>query len=472
MKKSLLNERLQRTAFFVIFCTLGMQGVKAEVIFSEEHVVGSWNAQQLPIATYPNLRTVREGDVVAITVTAIEEGARVTLQNSSWHGLSGCEEYISEAKTCYFVMNEENAAEIKTNGLIVTGEKYTFNKVEVLYKKSLWTGLVNDNAGWGQSDALDKSIFSSLVEGDLLGVTVSAINDGETWHQYALRYNYESSSIEKTGVSTANTYVHVLTPDQVSQLQEEGKAINIIAQYLCVTELTTYTAFPTSITLTDTEFPYFLPGEYATVNVSRSFLEGYNTIILPFATTAAELTGSEASFAATIKSSDDEGGCTILKFVKVNEMEANKPYLIYVTEDTPIATLRNKSLVSIPEGSWEYQSWDYGDTPANRWYLQGNYTPANEAVRGNYVVSGANTINKAGSSSTLKGLRAYLVNQTSGGVKSQISFVIEDTETGIKCVDKGQLTMENATIYNLAGLRMNMPMKGVNIINGKQVIVK
>ncbi len=52
-------------------------------------------------------------------------------------------------------------------------------------------------------------------------------------------------------------------------------------------------------------------------------------------------------------------------------------------------------------------------------------------------------------------------------------------EDGIKALDNeerttgnGQRTMENATFFNLAGQRMQHPMRGVYIVNGKKIIVK
>lgn len=43
-------------------------------------------------------------------------------------------------------------------------------------------------------------------------------------------------------------------------------------------------------------------------------------------------------------------------------------------------------------------------------------------------------------------------------------------ETGIECVINDELKV--STIYNLAGQRLATPMKGINVINGRKVIVK
>ena len=206
----------------------------AEVVFNSEHNVGSWNAQQLPVGDYSVLAKASEGDVVAINVTAVETGARITLQDISWDGFA--DEYNCEVGRHYFVLSASDAAKLNGGGLIVTGEKYTFDKVELLYRKPLWEGTVDDNEGWKQSEALGNDLFAALQEGDLLGIGITAINDGESWHQVAIRGDYEN--ILSAGISEAKTLVSVLTAEQVLALQT--KTVDVTAQYLKVSGLYTY----------------------------------------------------------------------------------------------------------------------------------------------------------------------------------------------------------------------------------------
>ena len=49
-------------------------------------------------------------------------------------------------------------------------------------------------------------------------------------------------------------------------------------------------------------------------------------------------------------------------------------------------------------------------------------------------------------------------------------FIEEGTPTGIKVIENIQ--NKNATIYDLNGVRLSEPKKGINIINGQKVIVK
>ena len=52
-------------------------------------------------------------------------------------------------------------------------------------------------------------------------------------------------------------------------------------------------------------------------------------------------------------------------------------------------------------------------------------------------------------------------------------ITIEGTYTdGIDEMENGQWTMDNVVIYNLSGQRLSKPQRGVNIINGKKIVVK
>jgi cephalosporin-C deacetylase len=207
----------------------------AEVVFSGEHAVGSWNAQQLPVGDYPVLAKASAGDVIAVTISDAGGSGRVTLQDTSWSGFA--DEYNCADGRHYFVLNETTAATVKANGLIVTGENYTLTQVELLYKMAIWEGTVDDNSGWEQSDALSNGLFAGLSAGDVLGIDVTAINDGESWHQVAIRVDYADNMISAS-TSEAKTLLYELTADQVTTLQT--KTINVIAQYLKVSALYTY----------------------------------------------------------------------------------------------------------------------------------------------------------------------------------------------------------------------------------------
>ena len=207
----------------------------AEVVWNDEpHNVGSWNAKQLPIANYAVLAKANEGDIIAITVSAVQTGARITLQNTAWQGM--VDEYNVAVGVHPFVLTAAMAAEINTNGLIITGENYSFTKVELLYQTPLWVGTLDDTSSWTQSDALNGESLAALSAGSILGFEIAEIHESE-WHSYALRANYETNPIEGW-ISNTQTALHILSEADVTNLQ--NKTIVLLARYLKITGFYTY----------------------------------------------------------------------------------------------------------------------------------------------------------------------------------------------------------------------------------------
>lgn len=227
-----------RKLFLFIGAVLLSVAMQAEIVFSgDAHNTGSWNAKQMPVADFPVLAKASAGDLIVITVSEAETGGRICLQNMAWAGL-GYDEYNVVAGVYPFVLTAEAAAEVNTNGLIVTGEKYSFNKVELLYQRTLWTGSVDATGNWQQSDALNNDLFAFLKEGDFLGVTVSEIHEGE-WHQYSIRENYATNIIEHS-MNAAKTGVDRLTASVVASLK--SNTIILVSSYLHATAIHTYVA--------------------------------------------------------------------------------------------------------------------------------------------------------------------------------------------------------------------------------------
>ena len=50
------------------------------------------------------------------------------------------------------------------------------------------------------------------------------------------------------------------------------------------------------------------------------------------------------------------------------------------------------------------------------------------------------------------------------------AYIVEGTPTGIKVIENTQ--KKNATVYDLNGVRLSEPKKGINIINGQKVVIK
>ena len=95
----------------------------------------------------------------------------------------------------------------------------------------------------------------------------------------------------------------------------------------------------------------------------------------------------------------------------------------------------------------------------------------------NYILN--NGVNGIGfyraAGNTVAANRAYIsiLKSESADVKAFIALPgMEDTPTGIEAVESSQTTVDSKAIYNLAGQRLQKLQKGVNIVNGKKVLVK
>ena len=74
----------------------------------------------------------------------------------------------------------------------------------------------------------------------------------------------------------------------------------------------------------------------------------------------------------------------------------------------------------------------------------------------------------ADGATTIPGFKAYL--PAAGG--SPVKAFRFDSADAIESIVNNQLSKDNAAIYNLAGQRINKLQKGINIVNGKKVLVK
>jgi len=185
------------------------------------------------------------------------------------------------------------------------------------------------------------------------------------------------------------------------------------------------------------------------VSLNIAATNQYGTIILPF--NAAVPAGVTAYSVAKTEGST-------LTLVEENAFVANTPYIVFAESG---ATETLSGLGSA-----------YTDATYNTGWLTGVYA-AIDAPAGTYVLQ--NNDNKvgfyrveSGEEPTVGANRAYLtVPAAAGDVKA--FFFGDDTATAIQSVFSGVAAGE---IYDLSGRKLNKLQKGVNIVNGKKVMVK
>ena len=435
--------------------------------------------------------TFEAGNILRVYVTVPEGGANFKIVykgapgwnettipsiGNQWPWVNGGETYKD-----FTLTDEDITALTGKNIYIYKGENSTIERVSLFTVEAetsfvVWQG-TTVAGDWANATQINISSFASaeVSDGDVLRVYVQDIATDKD-SQISLHYkdsegSWKDFSTTPMYYNPAVTTAYVdfsITGDLLSTLKAENgeKALLVRGKYYTATKVEVIKSAGYYVTLSDQYTALYLPGT-ANVNITRSLLAGYNTITVPFAATAKELTGSGEAKLYELTGVNTEGD-VVLTFTKVDATVANKPYLIYVVSDVDV---QDQSSITISElvDDWKNQTW------TGSFCMQGNYKPSLSVYQVNgkacYVVSDEYTIEPTGSAATLNGMRAYIYdNASSSEVKSNITFAIDDTATGI-CQTINPKHVHGLT-YSLSGQRLHSAQKGINIIDGKKVIIK
>lgn len=210
-----------------------------------------------------------------------------------------------------------------------------------------------------------------------------------------------------------------------------------------------------------TDFTTIEPG-LKNIHFTRPLKKGWNSICMPCNVNPFCFTNDEDTKLQELSSADDNG----LNFVEVQELEANKPYLIYVPSEKSSSYFGAEIVAAEPQAQCR-----------GGFCFQGNYTPS-FAMRNRYGVAdhGAEGqfIQKGGETSTLPATGAYF---TASGKPASVKLNLGGEVTGID--SNGVIISDSASapVYDLKGVRVSngslegLP-KGLYIQGGKKVYVK
>ena len=167
------------------------------------------------------------------------------------------------------------------------------------------------------------------------------------------------------------------------------------------------------------------------------------------------------------------GGTAYFEFETANTMAAGEPYLIAVPGDRwgDMYNLTNKEFtfhgenVSVKAGTGV-------DKVAGEYAFKGNYTKA-DCSKG-YKLNEKGDFFELQNANTEKPFRAFFASteETSSSASAKVLRLDFSETNGINMMESKEVSLENATIYNLNGQRIKQLQRGVNIINGKKIIVK
>ena len=264
---------------------------------------------------------------------------------------------------------------------------------------------------------------------------------------YAYKY-------ETTGVELAQQSFYFVAPVDGNYVFVFGNSGNTV-----FTDIQLYSV--DSNTLTLSQSTKYAAGTYPNVILDgRTFsADKWNTLCVPFAFDKDGFAEVKELSSITVT-----GDHVRMAFADASTIVAGKPYLVKAKSNGDELTATNVSVVAGVQES----SATANDYTVN--YV-GTYdgVALTDANSNAWVVSN-NQLWNVNSDVTVGAYRAYFTVTTPAPVKA-LFFNFDDADA-IQAIDNGQLTIDNGQIFNLAGQRLSKMQKGINIVNGKKVLVK
>ncbi len=254
------------------------------------------------------------------------------------------------------------------------------------------------------------------------------------------------------------------------------------------TVVTYYAVFqekPNVITLEPTSSTYDAD-TYETVTLHRTFLQGYNTIALPFDTDVQALTGRNSAddWVAQLTGvtyNQQDGFTLFFQQVPGGRIHAFQPYVLYLGQSVVDPSWTNITLapaqpVSIaPTAGYSTASATDGSSYAD-WQMTSNFI-AGFSMNGLYgIVNAAGALQRGGSTATLNAFTAYITPVSgAAGVKVQSAFTDSFGRTtiirGLPAAPSHPATSASPShaadngAYTLSGQHLSSPQRGINIIH-------
>lgn len=193
------------------------------------------------------------------------------------------------------------------------------------------------------------------------------------------------------------------------------------------------------------------------VTLKRTIKVGVNTLVLPFSMTQTEVESTFGEGSKVYAISSYDATADNISFTTKDGVSANEPCLLKATQAGTSYELADRTIVA----------GEPVKTGTNV-TMTGTYAATMTVPTGSYIISGGKFYN-VDSNVTLKNTRAYITTATAGARVLSISLD-GGTATGIATLENGQLNIEEGTVYDLSGRKVNSLTKGVYVVNGKKVI--
>ena len=212
--------------------------------------------------------------------------------------------------------------------------------------------------------------------------------------------------------------------------------------------------------------------KYAFITLNRTFVKGWNGLVLPFDLSTSYATGLfGADQVMNFSGISVDGTSVTLNFTENNdEIKAGKPVMIHFNE-TPSSTSFQVGTAILSDSAPVDVEMTSGDIA---YTFKGTYGETDLTGKVFTLIQGDYFFNYDGTEGAVKAktFRGYFENTTkSSGAKVMVAgFNFDGETTGIR-----EFTTDSSktdVMFDLMGRRVNQPTKGLFILNGKKVIKK
>ena len=397
-----------------------------------------------------NLKSfVEAGDKIIVTVSGYsQDGENYPYWQIGWGTWNGMEGITIQDGDIAVPLTADDVTSLqsgdiqfRTNG----STSYTIKQV-VVQKNNRYSDLVSitidedTKEDWIKTKTYSGNMANVSV-GDLL--VVQSTTDSNASGSWALQDLTNWSNLA-SGEFDGRDFAYIVETTPLTNFKSYGMAICGSAAMSTISVAKKIYSLSESV---NPDFSSIIQNSPINVSMTRSFVAGWNSICLPFATTASALGCTAYEFASATTNS--------VTFSEVTDLAAGTPYLVKFDAATSNPTFTNVTISATSPGS----------VVKNGVTFQGTYAHIDGENKFGVLTDGS--IMKGASGSYFDGYRAYFT----GGLSAEARVLLLDEETtGINNVT---VKAENNDVYTLAGAKViGQPQRGIYIKNGKKFIVK
>jgi len=217
-----------------------------------------------------------------------------------------------------------------------------------------------------------------------------------------------------------------------------------------------------------------IDGQKLDVSLTRTFKkDGWNSLVLPFALTSAEVEAAFGTDAKVAYFTNDQANTIELNTTSTKDIAANTPVLVKTTTDVKNPIFTGRTIVA-PVADGPVVSGAKGIN------FVGSYAGSVTLTTDDYFVAGTNLWRSAGKT-TMAATRAYFKDTSASAKSKNIRLVIDGNENVVTAIDGVAVSGSSAkgAVYSLTGQKVADSLKtspqipaGLYIVNGKKVIIK